>query len=115
MSSNASRAGRSRSRARARSRRGTSSVPRRRAARSVPLRAMPLTREGRGTGLMLAVDLVNTWDLLEPEPDLIEGLDDVRVWLGWHGLDRAAAQMREPDVDRVRALRTRFDEIFDAP
>src|SRR6188508_2340076 len=77
---------------------------------------MPLTRgKGRGTGLMLAVDLVNTWDELEPEPDLIEGLDDVRTWLTWHGLDRAAAAMREPDVDRVRALRARLDALFDAP
>ena len=77
---------------------------------------MPLTRgEGRGTALTLAIDLVNTWDLLEPEPDLIEGLDDVRVWLTWHGLDRAAAEMRQPDVDRVRELRTRIDEVFDAP
>jgi len=76
---------------------------------------MPLTREGRGTGLALAVDLVNTWDLLEAEPDLIEGLDDVRVWLTWHHLDTAAAQMREPDVDRVRALRSRLDAVFEAP
>jgi predicted RNA-binding Zn ribbon-like protein len=64
---------------------------------------------------MLAVDLVNTWDELEPEPDLIEGLVDVRTWLTWHGLDRAASAMREPDVDRVRALRTRLDAFFDAP
>jgi predicted RNA-binding Zn ribbon-like protein len=76
---------------------------------------MPLTREGRGTGLAVAVDLVNTWDLLEAEPDLIEGLDDVRVWLTWHGLDRAADRVREVDVDRVRALRSRLDAIFDAP
>jgi len=40
---------------------------------------MPLTRdETRGTGLAVAVDLVNTWDELEAEPDLIEGLADVR-------------------------------------
>ena len=76
---------------------------------------MPLTREGRGTALALAVDLVNTWDLLEAEPDLIEGLEDVRVWLTWHHLDTAAAQMREPDVDRVRALRSRLDAVFEAP
>jgi predicted RNA-binding Zn ribbon-like protein len=75
---------------------------------------MPLTREGRGTGLAVAVDLVNTWDLLEPEPDLIEGLVDVRTWLTWHGLDRAADRMRESDVDCVRALRSRLDAVFDA-
>src|SRR5262245_49277487 len=76
---------------------------------------MPLTREGRGTPLALAIDLVNTWDELEPEPDLIEGLADVRVWLTWHGLDRAAARMHEDDVDRVRELRSRIDHVFDSP
>ena len=59
---------------------------------------MPLTKEGRGTGLAVAVDLINTWDALEAEPDLIEGLDDVRVWLTWHGLDRAAEAVSEADV-----------------
>ena len=75
---------------------------------------MPLTREGRGTGLAVAVDLVNTWDELVAEPDLIEGLDDVRALLSWHALDRAASRLREPDVDRVRALRARLDRVFDA-
>src|SRR6476619_3142361 len=69
---------------------------------------MPLTRdETRGSGLALAIDLVNTWDELEPEPDLIEGLEDVRTWLEWHGLPNAAKALGEADVDRVRALRTR--------
>jgi predicted RNA-binding Zn ribbon-like protein len=75
---------------------------------------VPLTKEGRGTGLAVAVDLVNTWDELESDPDLIEGLADVRTWLTWHGLDEAAEQLREADVDSVRALRTRLDEVFDA-
>jgi predicted RNA-binding Zn ribbon-like protein len=76
---------------------------------------MPLTRdETRGTGLAVAVDLVNTWDELEAEPDLIEGLADVRYWLDWHGLGTAAKQLRSADVDRVRELRTRFDRVFDA-
>jgi predicted RNA-binding Zn ribbon-like protein len=76
---------------------------------------MPLTRdETRGSGLALAVDLVNTWDDLHPEPDLIEGLVDVRTWLEHHGLKTAAAQVTEEDVDRARALRARFDRVFDA-
>jgi predicted RNA-binding Zn ribbon-like protein len=75
---------------------------------------MPLTREGRGTGLAVAVDLVNTWDELEEEPELIEGLADVRVWLTWHGLDRAAKAARADDVDAVRSLRARFARVFDA-
>ena len=76
---------------------------------------MPLTRdETRGSGLAVAVDLVNTWDELHAEPDLIEGLVDVRTWLEWHGLKTAAARLGERDVDAVRELRARLDSIFDA-
>ena len=76
---------------------------------------MPLTRdETRGSGLAVAIDLVNTWDELEPEPDLVEGLQDVRTWLVWHGLPAAAKRLGESDVDHVRALRDRFDQVFDA-
>ena len=75
---------------------------------------MPLTREGRGTGLAVAVDLVNTWDELEEEPELIEGVEDVRVWLTWHGLNRAAKAARAADVEPVRTLRARFARVFDA-
>ena len=76
---------------------------------------MPLTGdETRGSGLAVAIDLVNTWDELEPEPDLIESLEDVRVWLEWHGLSTAAKRLGEADVDRVRALRARFDRVFEA-
>ena len=75
---------------------------------------MPLTREGRGTGVAVAVDLVNTWDLLEDEPDLIEDVRDVRTWLDWHGLHQAAKRMKRTDVERVRELRSRFDRVFDA-
>jgi predicted RNA-binding Zn ribbon-like protein len=75
---------------------------------------MPLTREGRGTGLAVAIDLVNTWDELEDEPDLIEGVADVRTWLDWHGLHRAVKIVRPADVGDVRALRQEFDHVFDA-
>ena len=76
---------------------------------------MPLTRdETRGTGLAVAIDLVNTWDELEAEPDLIEGLADVRYWLDWHGLHTAAKRLRSTDVDRARALRARFERVFDS-
>jgi predicted RNA-binding Zn ribbon-like protein len=76
---------------------------------------MPLTRgEGRGTGAVVAVDLINTWDELEAEPDLIEDLRDVRTWLDHHGLHEAAKQLKPRDLDRTRELRRRFDDVFDA-
>ena len=59
---------------------------------------MPLTRgPDRGTGVAVAVDLVNTWDELMDEPDLIEGVRDVRYWIDWHGLHEAAKRIEEPD------------------
>jgi predicted RNA-binding Zn ribbon-like protein len=76
---------------------------------------MPLIRdETRGSGLAVAIDLINTWDELHEEPDKIEGLVDVRTWLEWHGLKTAAAKLGEQDVDAVRALRARLDRVFDA-
>jgi Putative stress-induced transcription regulator len=76
---------------------------------------MPLTRdETRGSGVAVAVDLINTWDELHPKPDLIEGLADVRVWLGWHGLGAAARRLNEGDVDLVRELRARLERVFDS-
>src|SRR3954464_12722079 len=75
---------------------------------------MPLTREGRGTGVAVAVALVNPDGLLEDEPDLIEDVRDVRTWLDWHGLHQAAKRMKRADADRVRELRSRFDRVFDA-
>src|SRR3954451_17695528 len=75
---------------------------------------MPLTSdETRGSGLAVSIDLINTWDELEPEPDLIEGLTDVRTWLEWHGLSAAAKGMRGADVESGRALRARFGQGFD--
>lgn len=75
---------------------------------------MPLTKKGRGTGVALAVDLVNTWDELVDPPELIEGADDVRYWLDWHGLHTVALGIRDRDVERVLQLRGRLESAFDA-
>jgi predicted RNA-binding Zn ribbon-like protein len=64
--------------------------------------------------MAVALDLINTWDELHDDPDKIEGLVDVRTWLGWHGLDEAAKRVTEADVERVRELRSRLDRVFDA-
>jgi predicted RNA-binding Zn ribbon-like protein len=75
---------------------------------------MPLTREGRGTGAALAVDLVNTFDEFPRPEDLIEGPEDVRYLLEWHGLSTAARTVDDGDVERLRGLRARFAAVFDA-
>src|SRR3954447_13392645 len=76
---------------------------------------MPLSRDGRGTGWALAVDIVNTWDEYPRPVDLVEGIEDVRTVLAWHGLADAAAAVESSDVERFRLLRTRLEQVFDAP
>jgi len=75
---------------------------------------MPLSREGRGTGWALAVDIVNTWDEYPRPMDLVEGLEDVQTVLRWHGLPDAAEAVEPRDVDRFRTLRARLERVFDA-
>src|SRR5689334_22240551 len=75
---------------------------------------MPLSKEGRGTGWALAVDIVNTWDEYPRPMDLVEGVEDVQTVLRWHGLEDAADVVEARDVARFRRLRSRFEHVFDA-
>jgi predicted RNA-binding Zn ribbon-like protein len=75
---------------------------------------MPLTEIERGSGLAVAVDLINTWDELEPAPDLLRSPDWLRRWLSWHGFDGAAAAIRDDDLEPARELRGRLTAAFDA-
>jgi len=72
---------------------------------------MTLTKLGRGGGVALAVDLLNSWDELEPEPDLLS-----TRWLGYylefHGVP--AAGLGEEDVEAARGVRERLRRGFDA-
>src|SRR5690242_4635750 len=71
-----------------------------------------------GAALDLAVGLVNTYDLLEPEPDRLS----IRILValarrgGYDDLAErfAAAPEEEALLDRVRVIRTRFYRIFEA-
>jgi|SRR5437763_12495898 len=74
---------------------------------------MPLTKLGRGGGVALAVDLLNSWDELEPEPDLLSPRW-LRYYLEFHGLDEAVARVGEDDVTGARELRERLRQGFDA-
>jgi predicted RNA-binding Zn ribbon-like protein len=74
---------------------------------------MPLTELGRGGGIALAVDLLNSWDELEPDPELLS-VRWLRYYLGFHGYDRAAAAVREEDVAVAKELRERLRQAFDA-
>ena len=68
---------------------------------------MPLTKLGRGGGVALAVDLLNSWDELEPDPELLSPRY-LRRYLEFHGYDAAAAAVDERSVAPARALRERI-------
>jgi predicted RNA-binding Zn ribbon-like protein len=74
---------------------------------------MPLTKLGRGGGVALAVDLLNSWDELEPDPELLSSRY-LRRYLEFHGYEAAAARVDEASVAPARALRERLREAFDA-
>jgi predicted RNA-binding Zn ribbon-like protein len=74
---------------------------------------MPLTKLGRGGGVALAVDLLNSWDELEPDPELLS-VRWLRFYLGFHGYEAAADAVDETSVPRARELRERLREAFDA-
>jgi predicted RNA-binding Zn ribbon-like protein len=74
---------------------------------------MPLTKLGRGGGVALAVDLLNSWDELEPDPELLSPRY-LRRYLEFHGYEAAAAAVDEASVAPARALRERLRKAFDA-
>jgi predicted RNA-binding Zn ribbon-like protein len=74
---------------------------------------MPLTKLGRGGGVALAVDLLNSWDELEPDPELLS-VRWLRFYLDFHGYAEAAASVREEDVAVAKELRERLRRAFDA-
>jgi predicted RNA-binding Zn ribbon-like protein len=74
---------------------------------------MPLTKLGRGGGVALAVDLLNSWDELEPDPELLS-VRWLRAYLAFHGYEEAATAVREEDIPQVKELRERLRQAFDA-
>jgi len=74
---------------------------------------MPLTKLGRGGGVALAVDLLNSWDELEDPADRLS-VRWLRRYLAFHGCASAAAGVGEPEVATARELRERLRRGFDA-
>jgi predicted RNA-binding Zn ribbon-like protein len=74
---------------------------------------MPLS-EQRGEGVAIGVDLVNSWDELHSEPDLLSERW-LRRWLAWHRMYDAAEGVSEGDLARARELREGLARVFDAP
>ena len=70
---------------------------------------MPLTKLGRGGGVALAVDLLNSWDELDDPPELLSERW-LRRYLEFHGVPAIAG---EGDVETARKLRERLRRGFD--
>jgi predicted RNA-binding Zn ribbon-like protein len=62
----------------------------------------------------LAVGLVNTWDVLDEEPEFLHEVGNLRRFLEHHGLEREARVATEGDLKRVRSLRRRVRSVFEA-
>ena len=62
---------------------------------------MPLS-EQRGEGVAIGVDLVNSWDELHDEPDILSERW-LRRWLAWHRMYDAAEHVSEGDLARARS------------
>jgi predicted RNA-binding Zn ribbon-like protein len=71
---------------------------------------MPLTKLGRGGGVALAIDLLNSWDELDDPPELLSERW-LRRYLEFHGVP---AVVDEGDAATARDLRERLRRGFDA-
>ncbi|HEX5468840.1 MAG TPA: CGNR zinc finger domain-containing protein [Gaiellaceae bacterium] len=73
---------------------------------------MILPRERDSTAL--AVALVNTWDVLNDPPELLDDVETLRLVLEAFSLDEAAGQASESDLAPVRRVRDRLRRAFEA-
>ena len=65
-------------------------------------------------GMAFVVRLLNTWDELEPNPELLRDASIASRFLRRHGFDDAAASADDDEVTALRALRTRVRDAWDA-
>jgi len=66
-------------------------------------------------GLSFALRLVNSWDELEEDPELLRDPEIVERFLRRHGLEAAASLVDQRELRALRALRARLREAWDAP
>jgi predicted RNA-binding Zn ribbon-like protein len=65
-----------------------------------------------GDPVAVAVDLANTWDTLEAEPERLRGVDDLRELLVRHEIGGGAGSVGERDLARARWLRDDVRAVF---
>ena len=61
-----------------------------------------------------AIEVLNTWDTQDPDPEQIRDLDVFRRFLRWLGRPEAAEQVKARDLARFRATRSRLRNAIDA-
>ena len=66
-------------------------------------------------GMTFVVRLLNSWDELEPDPELLRDPSVGARFLRRHGFDDAAARMDEAELAALKALRGRLQAAWDAP
>ena len=66
-------------------------------------------------GMAFVVRLLNSWDELEPDPELLRDPSVGARLLRRHGFDDAAARMDDEELEALRSLRTRVQAAWDAP
>ena len=64
--------------------------------------------------IVVAVELVNTWNTYFPEPERLESVGDLRLVCAALG-GPISRRVRERDLPRARALRTNLRRAFEAP
>ena len=72
------------------------------------------TRTGAASDLDLAVLLVNSYDSLDDPPDRLEDLRWWKAVLADVGHASLARQLRDEDLEPLRALRAQLREVFEA-
>jgi predicted RNA-binding Zn ribbon-like protein len=63
----------------------------------------------------LAIDVINTWDELEPEPELLQDVAILRRFLTRRGFAAEANTAGARELAELRALRDRLRVAFDVP
>lgn len=65
-------------------------------------------------GMAFVVRLLNSWDELEPEPELLRDASIAARFLRRHGFDDAADRADDAELEALRALRGRLRRAWDA-
>ncbi|HEV8545623.1 MAG TPA: CGNR zinc finger domain-containing protein [Candidatus Limnocylindrales bacterium] len=71
-------------------------------------------RRPPASDLARAIEVVNSWDTLDAEPEHIDGIEIFRRFLRWADEPLAAEAVGEDDLVAFRTLRARLRAVFDA-